>query len=51
MAKNTRFIEVKTIDKRVDELVSRCVPSATPDEVNKFRPLLTRLAIMEEQNA
>jgi hypothetical protein len=44
------FIEIKTIETKVSELVSRCVPEATPEEVDKFRPLLTRLVLLEEQN-
>ena len=45
-----KFIEIETLEKKVERLAKSYAPNATPSGVNLFRPLLTRLAILEEQN-
>lgn len=49
--RNSKFIEIEPLEKKVERLVKSYAPNATPSEVDLFRPLLTRLAILEEQNA
>lgn len=49
--RNSKFIEFETLERKVERLVKSYAPNATPSEVDLFRPLLTRLAILEEQNA
>jgi len=49
--RNSKFIELETLERKVERLVKSYAPNATPSEVDLFRPLLTRLAILEEQNA